>query len=255
MKKLPCGLVLALALFLSVPSAFAVDIWDEADVKDNSATTTINQLQNGEWQDHDLEAVGGIADQDWYVVGVAAGRSYQVSVGQLTGDVPISNSDFLTLWDSTGTTLFITAASGTTGKSFRWISDSTGSPRVRVKGSDTTTSKSQYSIVLNETTLFCPRFNSSGTQVSVLILQNTVTSSCDVTVSFFNEAGVLLGTYATTVASYATMVLPAASVPNVSGQKGSAQVASLCNLGSLKGKLVALEPATGFSFDTMCETR
>ncbi|OGP89577.1 MAG: hypothetical protein A2156_13790 [Deltaproteobacteria bacterium RBG_16_48_10] len=236
-------------------SALAMDMWDQAVVKDNSAASTINQLQNGVWQTHDLEAVAGVADEDWYVVGQGIGRSYHVSVGELTGDVPISNADFLTLWDSTGTTLLMTAGSGTTGKSFRWIASITGSPRVCVKGSATTTSKSQYSIVFNETTLFCPRFNNAGTQVSVLILQNTITSSCDVTVYFFNEAGVLLGTYDATVDGYATLVLPAASVPNISGQKGSVKIANHCNLGSLKGKLVALEPATGFSFDTICETR
>lgn len=255
MKKHPCGLVLALALFLSAPSAFAIDIWDQATVKDNSAATTNNLLQNRVWQTHDLEAVGGVADEDWYVVSQGIGRSYQVSVAELTGDVPISNADFLTLWDSTGTTLFITAGDTTWQKSFRWIASVSGHPRVRVKGSPTTNSMSQYSIVLKETTLFCPRFNNAGTQVSVLIVQNGTTSNCEVEVNFFNEVGTLLETYSTTINGYATLVLPAGSLPNVSGQKGSVQVAGRCNLGSLKGKLVALEPATGFSFDTLCETR
>ncbi|OGP92370.1 MAG: hypothetical protein A2156_14935 [Deltaproteobacteria bacterium RBG_16_48_10] len=255
MKKHMVGAVLVVVLPLLAASALAMDIWDQAVVKDNSAASTINLLQNGVGQTHDLEAVAGVADQDWFVVSQGVGRSYQVSVGELTGDVPISTADFLTLWDSTGITLFLTAGSGTTGKSFRWIAAGSATPRVCVKGSATTTSKSQYSIVLNETTLFCPRFNNAGTQVSVLILQNTFTSSCDVTVNFFNEAGVLLATYNSTIGSYATLVLPAASVPNISGQKGSVQIANHCYFGALKGKLVALEPATGFSFDTICETR
>ncbi|OGP89414.1 MAG: hypothetical protein A2157_13180 [Deltaproteobacteria bacterium RBG_16_47_11] len=255
MKKQLVGAVLVVVLHLLAASALAIDIWDEATIKDNSAGSTINQLQYGVLQTHDLEAVGGVADEDWYVIAQGIGRSYQVTVTQLTGDVPISNADFLTLWDSTGTTLYITAGAGTTGKTFRWIASASATPRVCVKGSSTTTSKSQYSIVFDETTLSCPRFNNAGTQVSVLIIQNTFTTACDVTVRFFNEAGALLGTHDAPVGAYATLVLPAASVPNISGQKGSVQVSNYCNVGSLKGKLVALEPATGFSFDTICETR
>ena len=85
-------------------SAAAVDNWDAAAIKDNTAATTRNELSRGEWQEHDLEAVGGVADDDWFVVPVSAFRTYQVVVNQITGDMPIDNADFMTLFRADGTT-------------------------------------------------------------------------------------------------------------------------------------------------------
>jgi hypothetical protein len=255
MKKHFAGAVLVVVVLpLLAASAFAIDIWDQAAVKDNSAATTVNELTRSQYQEHDLEAVGGVADEDWYILSQTLGRSYQVTVNQITGDVPISNADFLTLWNEAGTVLLATAGSGTTTKLIRWTASSSADLRVRVKGSVSTSSMSQYWIVFAEHTIYCPRFNNAGTQVSVLILQNVTTGSCDVNVKFFNEAGTLLATQTATIAGNATLVLPAASVPNVSGQKGSVQIGHDCGARFL-GKLVALEPATGFSFDTICGTR
>ena len=50
-------------------------------------------------------------------------------------------------------------------------------------------------------------------------------------------------------------VIATATVPGVGGTSGSAFIAHSCGFGGLNAKVVALEPATGFSFDTTCATR
>jgi hypothetical protein len=109
-----------------------------------------------------------------------------------------------------------------------------------------------YRIRFLETTLAIPRFNQSGTQVTVVILQNPTGDAISGTVYFWNAAGALLnaGGYAFTIGARSTLVLPAATVAGVPGNSGSVTVAHTGRYGELVGKAVALEPATGFSFDT-----
>jgi hypothetical protein len=45
-------------------------------------------------------------------------------------------------------------------------------------------------------------------------------------------------------------VIPTGSVAALVGRSGSAQIAQLGGYAALAGKAVALEPATGFTFDT-----
>ena len=54
------------------------------------------------------------------------------------------------------------------------------------------------------------------------------------------------------------MMVIVINTPNVAGvanHKGGAQITHTCGYGNLKAKVVALEPATGFSFDTPCTVR
>ena len=250
--------LLAVSLSLVAGQSFAVDEWDDSGVRDNTAATTRNQLQPKAWQHHDLQSLAGAADQDWFVLAVTPGRSYEVMVGGITGDTPIANSDFLELYDATGTTLIQAAAGGvgSTEKFLRFTA-AASNLRVRVKGDPGTVGQTrtmQYDIRLVESTMFCPRFNNSGTQVSILLLQNTTGAACSVEASFYDEAGAWLGTYSSSAAPSGMMVLQTNTVAG--GEKGSVQInAAACSPTALKAKMVALEPATGFSFDTPCGTR
>ena len=130
---------------------------------------------------------------------------------------------------------------------------------LRVEGPTTGTVSSVYSIGYRETTLFCPRFNNTNGQVSVLIVQaaHYGRSSCAFTAYFFSEAG------GTPVAQQAgtldaegeVVTISTPGVPGAANQKGGAQISHTCGYGNIKAKLVALEPATGFSFDTPCTVR
>ena len=254
--RLVVSIAFALLTAATSHSALAADEWDTPAITDNTATSTRNELQRGEWQRHDLEAVAATADEDWFVAPTVSFRTYQVFVSEVTGDTPIDNADFLTLWDATGAQLLLTAGAGATGKVIRWNSDAGTSFRVRVKGSTNSTSNAKYSILFVETTMYCPRYNNAGTQSSVLILQNVTNGTCNVFVGFEAENGNFINGTSVPVPGAGTLVLPASSVAGVQGTKGSVQIMNTsCSPSAFKGKMVALEPSTGFSFDTLCERR
>jgi hypothetical protein len=249
----------ALAAATVALPVLATDDWDAAAIKDNTAGTTRNEPQRGVTQYHDLQAVGGVADEDWYVLPVSSQRAYQVFVGEVSGDTPIDNADFLELYDATGTTLIATAtaAAGATGKVIRFFSGNASNFKVRVKGNTNSTATARYGFSWSEGTYYCPRYNQSGTQVSVLIVQNATNGNCGVAVDFYDEAANYLGTAnpAAPLPWGGMWVLPVGSVAGLPGTKGSMRVHSFCSPSGLKIKAVALEPSTGFSFDTICERR
>jgi len=234
-----------------------MDDWDAAAVKDNTAAATRNLLQSGTTQTHDLQAVGGVADQDWFVVNVDLFRQYEINVSAVTGDTPIDNLDFLELYDATGVVLVQQAPTvGVPGveKQLRFLSDST-TFRVRVKGNANSPATARYNITLTEATMYCPRYNNSGTQVSVLIVQNATNDNCGIAADFFNEAGSYITSFSANANANGMVVLAVGSVPGLPGTKGSVQLHPFCAPTALKAKMVALEPSTGFSFDTLCERR
>ena len=260
-SRLAANALFAVSLAGLSTAAMAVDDWDVGAIKDNTAATTRNELARGEWQMHDLEAIGGVADEDWYDVPTTSFRTYQVAIGQVTGDAPIDNADFLTLWDAAGTTLLATAnaAAGATSKVIRFDSQAGTSFRVRVKGSVGSTATARYAINVVESTMYCPRYNNSGTQSSVVIIQNTTNGPCSVGISFIIEDGTSSQFTAGTVPSAGTLVVAGGSVAGVPGTTGRVQILpnlpNRCSPSALKAKVVALEPSTGFSFDTLCERR
>ena len=112
-----------------------------------------------------------------------------------------------------------------------------------------------YRVRAYETTLRSPRFNNVGSQVSLVVLQNPTNASTSGTVFFWSAAGALLGSQGFSLNAHATQVMNSSTVPGVGGQGGSVTVVHGGRYGELAGKVVALEPATGFSFDTPLEPR
>ena len=110
----------------------------------------------------------------------------------------------------------------------------------------------QYHIRFYETTVAVPRFNNASGQVTVLIIQNSTGWDRPIagTVYFFNAAGTLAGSTTFSLAANAALVLNTATVPGVAGMGGTIKVAHDGGYGNLTMKAVALEPATGFSFDS-----
>jgi hypothetical protein len=110
----------------------------------------------------------------------------------------------------------------------------------------------QYHIRFYETTVSVPRFNNAGGQVTVLIVQNSTgwTRPIAGTVYFHNAAGTLVGSTTFSLPANAALVLNTGTVPGVAGVSGTIKVAHDDGYGNLAIKSVALEPATGFSFDS-----
>jgi hypothetical protein len=107
-----------------------------------------------------------------------------------------------------------------------------------------------YRITARETTASVARFNNSGGQGTVLVLQNTTARAASGHAYFWSASGALLGTHAFALGPRATAVVNTATVAGVAGQAGSITVAHDAGYGGIAGKAVAVDPASGASFDT-----
>jgi len=253
MKK---SLLLAWGLVV-LAGPVGADVWDTASNNDNSATT-YSWLIHGTDQSHDLGALpGAVPDEDWFRMPQAPYSSYEVVVEGFTGDVNNPAPPLLERVASDGTTVVQVAATvlGTNPLTLGWRNDA-GAYRddfVRVRNASclaSCTSDDQYRIRAYETTYAIPRFNNAGSQTTVLILQNPTDYTVQGEVWFWSVPGTLLGDQAFFLPAKRALVLPTASVPGVSGQGGTITVSYDGRYGDLAGKAVAVEPATGFSFDT-----
>lgn len=248
-----------IAAVLAGSQTLLADVWDLDTLNDEDDTTaTDNELTHGMVQVHDLAAEAATVDQDWYRVATQPYSSYEVVVDGLTGDLfslPLPVDRIA----SDGTTV-LTAGVAMPGsaigssRSLRWQNAGTASGEfVRVTGAGSScttacTTSDQYTIRFFETTGYIARFNNSGSQITVLLIQNAANYSISGTVYYFTAAGALAGSQAFTAAARNLAVInSSATVPGVSG---SVIVTHDGRFGDLNGKSVALEPSTGFSFDT-----
>ncbi len=257
-----------LSILLAALPASAHDRWDvpgSPECADDEAATC-TELWHGARQTHDLEGPSSAPDQDWMVVETQAGHSYEVRV---TG----SN---LALWTSTGIACVTVnrvdgsgavltpgvppngpgpANGGATSNSqvVRWMAGAADQRDwIRVVGdlAFNLTASDQYDIELLDTTYFVPRWNQSGTQSTVFLIQNASQAAVVGSILFYDAAGVLLHTQLLSVPRNGLQVFAAGSVPALAGASGSAAIVHTGGYGALSGKAVALEPATGFTFDT-----
>jgi hypothetical protein len=134
--------------------------------------------------------------------------------------------------------------------SVRWATGDVDSVYHLRAASNTGLTGLTYDFALHDTTLFLPRFNNVGTQATVVLLQNTRTTPVGGFVHFFDGTGAHLHSQDFTLQGNATFVFPTVGIPALQNVSGSAAVAHTAGYGGLTGKGVALEPATGFTFDT-----
>jgi hypothetical protein len=112
-----------------------------------------------------------------------------------------------------------------------------------------------YRIRAFETTYAIPRFNNAGSQVTVLLLQNPAAYTIAGHIWFWSTSGALLSSQPFTLLAKETQVLNTATVAGVAGLGGTITVSHDGRYGDLTGKTVALEPSTGFSFDSPMTAR
>jgi len=247
--------VLAVVLAVCAASpARAIDRWEAAP---DDTATTYNVLRHGMLQEgHDLESTGGIADQDFMRVVSKPRHSYQASVRGLRWMCP--SCPALYVQHLSGTPIGAgtaggddpLAGDGALGVRVGWIADTATTFVVRVTGvTGMTAEASSYDIQLLDTTLFVPRWNNTASQTTVLVLQNTMNYQMFGTVYFHDAAGVLLATVDVSAPQHGVHVLQTASIAALQGKSGSATI-SQAPYAAFVGKAVALEPATGFTFDT-----
>lgn len=255
MRKL---LTLTMCTLLCGALVQAIDVWDQATEDDNGVGTD-NGAIHGTEQLHDLGAEGGVADQDWYTFSNTGRSSYEVLVDGTTGDMNLGAADVARLSDST---TVVQNSVGLQGYSaaLRWqnTTATTATQYIRVFGASCGTtcgSNDQYRFRFYETTYSLPRFNNSATQVTVINVASMVPFSCTAAFHFYNTAGTFLGTTSNTFTARELFVLNTSSLGFAAGVSGSVVVSHTCGYGGLTGKAVAVEPATGFTFDTQLVPR
>jgi uncharacterized repeat protein (TIGR01451 family) len=231
-----------------------------ANNTDTDTTTVVRrvegELSHGTLVRGDLAAVGALPDMDLYRIRQQPYASYEVVIDEAAGDVGAGSGPGLDRVASDGATVLQPAEGVGTGpaRSLRFV-NTTPSPiddeMVRVRSASCTSGcgpDDTYRLRAWETTASVPRFNNSGTQVTVLLLQNAAAVPVAGTVSFWDATGALAEQEPFALAPRALLVLNTGGV--VPGGGGSITIAHDGPYGALTGKTVALEPATGYSFDS-----
>ncbi len=250
------GLLLALG---ASAEARANDPW-ESGVGDGNALSK-NTLSHGIVQQHDLD---GIGDEDWMHVPTLAGHSYEARIsgtnqdfdwgtcGSTCGQFERVDVNGAILTEDVGVVNEGNPAGESNDRSVRWIATAdTTDECVRVTAhSGILGPNDVYTIRFWDTTYSVPRWNNFSGQVTVFLIESLVQAPVTVNVDFYNAAGTLLTSASTTLQPHALFVLNTATVPQLANSSGHAYVSHTAGYGGLAGKAVALDPATGFSFDT-----
>lgn len=237
--------------------ALATPVWGdpwERTPGDNGATT-LTELAHGSEETHDLKGKKA-RDEDWWRISQKGHSSYEVVVDAATGGaIPVA----LDRMAADGTTVVQSAiAVGAGGvRSLRWentAATAVDDQFIRVMGACTKCARDDgYRIRLYETTYTVSRFNNSGTQVTVLIVQNPTDYAVTGNARLWDNSGGLVATSPFGLAPRQTAVVNTSVIAAASS--GSITIGNDARYGDLAGKAVALEPATGFSFDTEMRPR
>lgn len=249
--------VIAAGLLLGSAPVYA-DVWDQDTLDEDDGNETDNEMVHGMRQVHDLAAEAGVIDQDWYRATSQPRSSYEIIVDGLTGDM-FSNELVVERVTGAGAVLNTSAALPTGGdlasRSLRWQNTTASVVQdfVRVNGNQTScttacTTSDQYTIRFYETTTSLSRYNNTGTQTTVLFIQNPANYTIDGTIYFWGPTGTLVASQTFNAPAHNLVTIPTVSAAGATA--GHITVSHTGRYGDLQGKSVALEPSTGFSFDT-----
>lgn len=228
------------------------DEWEFGTDTDDDAATD-NALAHGAVQVHDLAGFPQ-SDQDWYRVPVDPLSSFQFVLDGMTGDLDLAGSSLQRIGADGATVQGSAVVEGDGGLlSLDWITTESAPAanfvRVQAAGCGTACDAlDRYRARFLETTYTVPRFNNTGSQATVLLVQNASARTCAAFTYLLSADGSLSGGAPAILDPGRLIVFDlAGSAPN---QSGSIRIAHGCGYGGLAGKAVAIEPATGFTFDT-----
>jgi uncharacterized repeat protein (TIGR01451 family) len=225
-----------------------------------------DELVSGSERIGELAAWPGPEERrDYYVLGTPLRTSWEIVVDSASGSVVPLVVERL---DADTLQVLQTAVPQTGGSSLslRWQDNRVG----RLADSRANTDRyvvsvlgacghscgpeAQYRLQARETTCAIARFNDTGGQVTLVALQNVSDATVSVTTWFWNSTGSLLASIPLTLAPKASTILDTTQL-GLGGEQGSITVTHDGSYGALMGKSVALEVATGFTFDTPMTVR
>jgi hypothetical protein len=261
-KRIGFGAGLAVVALLAAAPARAVDPWEGGPLGDDSAGS-INALGHGSVQTHDLDQAGGANDVDWMVVPTLLRHSYEARLSDANQEYDWGACPTCAQFErvsSAGGILTDDVSTVNEGgveayvRSVRWISGNNATNEyIRVTGDTNLTenASSVYTVRFFDTTYLVPRWNASGGQTTVFVISNVSQSPASGAVWFYNSSGSPITSVSFTLSQNQLTTISTAAVPALAGQSGHAHVVHTAGYGGLSGKAVALEPATGFTFDTV----
>jgi len=228
---------------------------------DDGGTTLARELAHGSQQVADLAAgAGPVADVDLYAINQRPRSSYEILVDGTSGDLGSSGPIVERLGPGGTSVVQVSLPAGAgASRSLRWenaLGVTVADEYVRVKSGGCTTDcdpADVYRISAYDTTSDVARFNNSATQVTVVVLQNLSTDAISGHLWFRGASGALVASATFSIPARGSYVLNSSTV--VPGASGSISVTSNARYGALVGKAVAVEPATGFTFDTAMQPR
>jgi hypothetical protein len=227
------------------------DHWDLLG-DDNIPPETVNRIVHGQTQFHAISNLNGpgptFSDRDHVLVRVEAGRSYEARA-------------FGTSREGVGGTRLLDGLRVVIGSSpvavgtyadhvwtVRWTPSATGVQYLLPETALLT--HGWYTLDFVETTVFVPRWNNSASQLTILLLQNAGDADITGTIRFLGAAGNLVHSQPFNMPYGGGVVINTSTIPPLQGLSGVAQIAHNGGYGAVLGKAVAVEPATGFTFDT-----
>ena len=252
-------LVLTLAL-LALGGSARADVWDTQVDNDNTANTD-NELVHGTEQLHDLATLPGpVLDTDWYAIGQTPFSSYEIIVDSTSGDISISGV-VLERVIQTGVPLQTSVPIGpglAYSRSLRWANDTSttiANEWIQVEAPFcqlTCNADDVYQIRAYETTISVPRYNNAGGQVTVLIVQNPAHYAVTGNAYLWGTTGTMVTSFPLTIPAHGASVtnLSVVSGGAANNTGGSITLTHNARYGDLNVKATAVDPATGFSFDS-----
>jgi len=229
---------------------------DQATDTDN-VSFEMSELVHAATTTRDLRPIGGSPAEHFYWLAQQPFASYEIVVDATSGDIGPTLQ--LARLAGDGTTVLQSALGSSAigfSRSLRITNDSPAAKTgelIRVASGACGTGcgpDDVYRIRMRETTGRIPRFNNSATQGTVVILQNTSTETINGTMRFWRASGAPAAAQAFTLAPHGLAVVNTLAIAGLAGTSGSVTIVHDGAYGVLVGKAVALEPATGFSFDS-----
>jgi hypothetical protein len=227
------------------------------------APPPFTELLHGTRIERALPAAVGLAG-DQFRIRQEPYSSYEIVVDGASGDLGMGAGPGLERLDDAGAVVQASQAVGTgPARTLRFANATSNAivgQRVRVRTLDQGQlggPEDTYRLRAWDTTLTVPRFNNSGSQITVVLLQNPTAEPVTATLYFWSPAGELLATYAPAapLPAKGLLTLITAAIPELAGTSGTMTVVHDAPYGALAGKAVAVEPATGFSFDSPMQAR
>jgi hypothetical protein len=224
-------------------------------VDDDAGAFPLRELSHGADQREDLST-----GADLFALTQPGYSSWEVVVEGSSGDLGAAGPTVERLDGDLSTVVQASSAIGPGfARSLRWQNAASTQQEnyVRVRSTQCSPCGADdvYRIRVYETTYAVPRFNNGGGQATVLVLQNPTGAAIAGTAYFWSPDGALLGMLPFNLAARSTLSQNTTSIAGLGGVSGSITVVHGARYGELAGKAVSVDPANGFTFDSLMVPR